>query len=255
MLNIKKILACVLAVSLLFLCGCSQQPAPTKPTIKETTVPTTVATEPPQRTVPLHSGIREDGTFDSGTLFIGDSLTYGLVYSYLMTNDLIGDARYMATVGASVQEFFQGSSLSHERNSIYSPEFTGLTYNQAVASVGEEITAIYFMMGTNYSAGTKTDTYIEIVDFMREHCPNATIYLQMVPYSLSSNVEYDQVNWIIMAAQGNYAMNEIRNVRLLDIKQAVGMYLTDDGIHLTYEGQEAWYQELVRYAQENNIPQ
>ena len=261
MFNLKKIIAFALAVSLLFLCGCGSTSAQPETTAPAETEPVTEATteatepEPTEPEVQLHSGLREDGTFGAGTLFIGDSLTYGLVHAYLKANDLIGDARYMAVVGASVLEFFQGGILSVDRYCIFSPEFAGLTYNQAVASVGEEITAVYFMMGTNYSSGTKASTYIEIVDYLMEHCPNATIYLQMVPYALSSNVEYDTVNWVIMEAHSNYTMNGIKNVKLLDIKRAVGVNLTSDGVHLTYEGQEAWYQELVRHAQENNIPE
>ena len=51
------------------------------------------------------------------------------------------------------------------------------------------------------------------------------------------------------------AMEGIENVKLLDIKRAVGVHLTDDGVHLTYEGQENWYKALVANAEDNNIPQ
>ena len=262
----KKLIAFTLALSLLFLCGCSGTPAETAPTDRPTEAPTVPTTLPPEPTeVPtepptepdaeLHSGLRSDGSFDSGTLFIGDSLTYGLIYSYLMANDLIGDARYMAVVGAPILEFFHGSVLDHSRSCIYSGEFDGLTYSQAVESVGQEITAVYFMLGSNYSAGTNADTYIEIVDFLLEKCPNATVYLQLIPYASSENVNGDAVYWSILEAYGHYAREENARVIMLDIKRAVGVNLTQDGVHLTYEGQENWYKALVAHAAENNIPQ
>ena len=261
---IRRFVCALLALILALGCAaCAQsEPAPTtEATTEPTTVPTTEATEPPTTEAPtepplvLHSGLREDGSFDEGTLFIGDSLTYGLVYSYLMANDLIGDARYMAIVGAPIQYFFYSSVLNRDKYCIYSPEFEGMSYDQAVASVGEEITAIYFMMGTNYSSDTNAQTYIEIVDYMMEHCPNATIYLQLIPYASSCAVQGDAVYWSIMEAYGHYAMEGIENVKLLDIKRAVGVHLTDDGVHLTYEGQENWYEALVANAEDNNIPQ
>lgn len=262
----KKLTALMLALCLLFLSACGGTAAQTEPTTvpteapteAPTTVPTTLppeTTEPTEPEPELHSGLREDGTFDGGTLFIGDSLTYGLVYSYLKANNLIGDARYMAVVGAPILEFFQGSSLNTSRNCIFSPEFEGMTYDQAVESVGEEVTAVYFMLGSNYSAETNAQTYIKIVDFLMEKCPNATIYLQLIPYSSSTNVHGDAVYWSIMEAYGHYSMEGVSNVILLDIKRAVGVHLTPDGVHLTYEGQEAWYNALVAHAEENNIPQ
>ena len=262
----KKFIALLMALSMMLLCACGNTPAESKPTAAPTAIPTEATTLPPETTeapteeptepaVALHSGLREDGSFDEGTLFIGDSMTYGLVYSYLMANDLIGDARYMAIVGAPIQYFFYSSVLNRDKYCIYSPEFEGMSYDQAVASVGEEITAIYFMMGTNYSSDTNAQTYIEIVDYMMEHCPNATIYLQLIPYASSCAVQGDAVYWSIMEAYGHYAMEGIENVKLLDIKRAVGVHLTDDGVHLTYEGQENWYKALVANAEDNNIPQ
>lgn len=261
MTHCKKLTALFLALSLVLLCGCHSAPAETQPTTLPTEVTAPPTTLPPETTLPtepepeLHSGLREDGTFDGGTLFIGDSLTYGLIYTYLMSNDLLGDARYMAVVGAPVLEFFKGTPLTYDRYAIFSKEFENKYYYEAVESVGEEITAIYFMMGTNFSSETTASTYIEIVDFMLEKCPNATVYLQMVPYSTSGNVEYDLVNWVIMEAYGHYAAQGTANVKLLDIKRAVGVNLTADGVHLTYKGQENWYNALVAHAEENNIPQ
>ena len=148
----------------LFLClvmvlgGCRQpgnepsQALPTEPAqTTEATQETTAATEPvteatqeatevtegPQWGPEIHSGLRSDGTFNSGTLFIGDSLTYGLVNEYLDRYGFLGEARYMAIVGVPVGVFFnQGIKLGNHGSSLYSPEFRGMSYCDAVASVG-----------------------------------------------------------------------------------------------------------------------
>ena len=253
MANIKKIFAFALAVSLLFLCGCRQQEEPTKPSI-ETTVPTTVATEPPQRTVPLHSGIREDGTFDSGTLFIGDSLTNAFIYDNLILYNRIGDAKYMAMVGAPVHAYFQGPALSRDLPCIHSG-FANMTFAQGVELVGSEITAVYFMLGSNYSEYTTYETYDEIVKHLLEHCPNATIYLQTIPYSTSVNVQYALVNGILEDLYREYAESIDTRVMLIDTRTAWGNRLQADGIHINYEAQDIWYQTILDFAAENDIPQ
>ena len=161
--------------------------ATTVPTTEATTVPTAEATtvptaEPPQRTVPLHSGIQKDGTFDGGTLFIGDSLTNTFIYDNLMLYRRIGDAKFMAIVGAPVHTYFFGPVLTRELTCIYSGEFQDLTFSHSVELYGENVTAVYFMLGSNYSEYTTYETYSEIVEHLMEHCPKATIYLQTIPY-------------------------------------------------------------------------
>lgn len=253
-MNLKKLSALLMALSALFLCACGQPPVETVPTTAPATEPPTVPTEPVP-TVALHSGIREDGTFDEGTLFIGDSLTNALVYDHLMVYEHIGDARYMAVVGAPVQAYFDGPSLNYEMTAIFSGEFHGLTFSQGVEKVGQEITAVYFMLGTNYSAYTTYETYDKIVAHLLKHCPNATIYLQKVPYSTSEFVEYELVNEILEQLHAQYAESVDSRVMLVDTFTAIGDRLFQDGVHVNYEGQEVWYQTLLAFAAENNIPQ
>ena len=259
MLNIKKILACVLAVSLLFLCGCSSTPSQpetalpteTEPATASTTLPTGPASTEPE--VQLHSGIRDDGSFDSGTLFIGDSLTNAFIFDNLMLYHRIGDAQYMAMVGAPVHVYFLGPVLSREQPCIHSG-FTNMTFAQGVESVGSEITAVYFMMGSNYSEYTTYETYDEIVTHLLEHCPNATIYLQTIPYSTSEVVQYELVNGILEELYLVYAESVDTRVMLIDTHTALGDRLQDDGVHINYEAQDIWYQTILDFAQENNIP-
>lgn len=98
----KRIFAATVLLSLL-LAGCAKQetqPASTQPevtsapTTEVTTQPTTEATTQPPETEPpapvYHSGLREDGSFDAGTLFIGDSETYLFLNQYLMTENHLG---------------------------------------------------------------------------------------------------------------------------------------------------------------------
>lgn len=252
MTSMKRLFT-LLAVLCLLLCGCghASEPIPTT----EATVPTTAPTEPPKRTVPLHSGIREDGTFDKGTLFIGDSLTNGFIFDNLMLYDRIGDARFMAIVGTPVQSYFNGPSLNYELTAIFSADFHSLTFAQGVEKVGDEITAVYFMLGSNYSEYTTYETYDKIVAHLLEHCPNATIYLQTIPYSTSEYVQYELVNGILEDIYLEYAESVDTRVMLIDTHTAFGHRLMPDGIHINYEAQDIWYQTLLDFAAENNIPQ
>ena len=44
-------------------------------------------------------------------------------------------------------------------------------------------------------------------------------------------------------------------MQCVDTFTAIGDNINTDGIHLTIAGQEAWYKELLAYAQRNDIPQ
>ena len=267
----------------LFLClvmvlgGCRQpgnepsQALPTEPAqTTEATQETTAATEPvteatqeatevtegPQWGPEIHSGLRSDGTFNSGTLFIGDSLTYGLVNEYLDRYGFLGEARYMAIVGVPVGVFFnQGIKLGNHGSSLYSPEFRGMSYCDAVASVGDELTAIYIMLGTNYTHDTTQERYMEIVDYLLETCPNATIHLQLIPYTTNSLVQFENVNEHIRATCRYYQDQGIQRVMFIDTHTAINIYISSDGVHLSSEGKDAWYMALVSHSINNNLPE
>lgn len=266
----KKALALLLAAVLL--CGCApaeQTPetepteataapteetqAPTEEPTEATEAPTEEPTEPPFQ---LHSGIREDGSFDEGTLFIGDSLTYGMVAIYLPENQFLGDARYIAMPGATILAYFQGPMLSSTGYySYYSPEFEGLYMYEGVEAAGEKTTAIYFMMGTNYSKYATDETYIQIVEHMLESCPNATVYIQLVPNDLSSQIDHEIANRRVRNAYEYFQQEGNERVLLIDTQTAIGYHLLGDGIHLNEEGQDCWYHALLAFAKENQIPQ
>jgi hypothetical protein len=272
----KKGIFCILLSILLLLTGCSKPAANTQPettlapttqapqvtTLPETTaIPTTApateaATEETVPEVELHSGIRSDGTFNEGTVFIGDSLTYGLVEYYLKENDLIGDARYMARVGLPLSGFFNADSLLEpNRGALYSREFYGKTFSMAIAQAGESVTAVYLMLGTNYDETANEYGYIETVAHILESCPNATIYLQLIPYSEQPSVHLEQVNFGILVAVDYFQAQGIQRVLCIDTLSAIGISQRDDGIHLKNEGNQLWYEAILDYAAENGIPE
>lgn len=224
-----------------------------QPNAPSTIKPTTPAGKTEK--VALHSGIRADGTFNEGTVFIGDSLTYGLVTNYLKLYDVIGDAKYMAIVGVPLRVFFNGTRLGGDR-SVCSPEFSGLTYAKAVEKVGDKATAVYMMLGTNYDPQADAEMYIKVVDAILESCPNATIYLQLIPHSRSSNVHTETVNEHILTAYTHYRNQNCQRVRLIDTRSFVGDEgIGGDGIHMNPMGMDAWYNGILSNARTNHIPE
>lgn len=265
---------CALMAALILLCciGCSREtvPAPTTeavtepttepvtesteaPTTEPETEPTTEPTEPP---LVLHSGMREDGSFDAGTLFIGDSLTFQMIMGYLKPNNLLGDAKYTAQCGSQLTVFFDGSRIACSAvDTLASPEFDGMQFHEAAASLGEDATAIYLMWGTNFTKDASADSYIEIVDYLLEHCPNATVHLQLVPYAKNNTVPYNTVNERIQGAYSHYQERGEPRVLLVDTFTAIGKALSSDGVHITDTGKARWYQAIVDHAAELELPQ
>ena len=254
----KRIFLLLLCAALL--CGCSAHASSqSTPPVTETTVPAT--TEAPPSIGPvwddtIHSGLREDGTFTEGTLFIGDSLTYGFVLSYLQQYELIGDAKYMAVVGAPLGRFFSSRTFGGGGESAhYSPEFLGLSYSQAVAQVGESATAIYLMLGTNYNGDTDTEHYLEVVDYLLEHCPNATVHLQKIPLCGNESVDVTGVNTALEEVAEHYLSQGVSRVMVIDTFTAIGLSQGYDGIHLNADGMDAWYMAINAHANNNRLPE
>lgn len=203
----------------------------------------------------LHSGLRADGSFDSGTLFIGDSLTLQLVANYLAPNELIGDARYFCKSGGALTLFFSETKIHYdgEGKYLFSPEFLNMSFYEAAAAYGEEARAIYFMMGTNVSPYVSDQTYIEVVDYLLEVCPNATVHLQLVPYATA--IPYEPVNDNIYSAYEHYEASGEGRVMLVDTFTAIGENLIFDGVHLNDLGRELWYNAILAHAEENGLSQ
>lgn len=268
----KKCVSLLLAV--LLLCGCvpadmeeTQAPtvvptlAPTEaPTEASTEAPTQAPTEAPTEPKPewlLHSGIRDDGSFDENTLFIGDSLTCGLLMEYMEPNDLVGDAWYMSMTGAALTVFFDGPRLgtNSQYYSYNTPAFDGVTMAEGVEGKGRSLQAVYLMMGTNHNGGVTEQLYVDVVGHILACCPKATVYLQTIPNSYSSRVDPEAANARIRYAYEYYVNQEETRVRLIDTQTAIDYHLKNDGVHLSKEGYQKWYEALVAYARESEIPQ
>ena len=190
-------------------------------------------------------GVAADGSFDDTALFIGDSLTVGLVMHLRMTGRL-GSARYMAICTYAMQSFYGGPVLGDEAAELYgmecSGEFYNLTYAQAVRQAGERVGAVYYMLGTNGSRDVTPESYTAILSYIRECCPEATIYAQTIPYSVGEISDYRGVNSAILESVMGLRAAGDENVYVLDTFTAVGSeHMAGDGLHLTAEGLELWY--------------
>ena len=258
----NKLLCILLSLVLLFGCtACGAEPAPTtEATTEPTTVPTTEATEPPTEapTEPplvLHSGLREDGSFGEGTLFIGDSLTCGFISSFLSKKGYLGDARYMTICGSKVSAFFDGTVLEPKDNvmTLYSPEFEGKEFDDATADLGEDVTAIYLMWGTNYMPKGTAQDYIDIIDFLLVNCPNATIHLELVPYADLGVIPYPTINNRIRDAFAHYTELAEPRVFLVDTYMGIGRDVGADGVHIGMLGYANWYKTLLKHAETNQL--
>ena len=225
--------------------------APTQASTECPTETTEPATEPP---LVLHSGLKEDGTFDEGTLFLGDSLTYMLVESYLKHRDLIGEANYAAMCGTKSTAFFDDTIQMGSHYlfaSTQSAGFEGLPFYKVAEELGENATAIYMMWGTNYEPEATTRTYIDIVDYLLETCPNATVHMQLIPFG---NVDFVPVNEMISEAYAHFQEAGEARVFLIDTFTAIGRNAVD-GVHQGDIGNERWYNAIVAHAEANSLEQ
>lgn len=277
---IKKCLCAALALLILIGCaGCGRKriPTPTEPstvpvttaapetqaTTEPTTVPTTEApTEPPTQPpteppVILHSGLREDGSFDEGTLFMGDSLTLLFLNHYLKPYGYLGDAKYISQASSQLTVFMDGKShiTCSAVNTLASKEFNGMLFNEAAASLGEKATAIYIMWGTNYTPNASAESYIEIVDFLLENCPNATVHLQLISWADPNIIPCSVINERITGAYNHYQEIGEPRVMLIDTYTAIGQNTISDGVHHNDTARANWYQAIVDHAANNALPQ
>ena len=259
----RKYVICLLlcAVMLVSCCGCSKLIPPrstlppettgeTEPVQQPEAEPTTEPTEP---AYVYHSGLKADGSFDEGTWFIGDSMTHILTQTYLAPNGLLGEASYTAKFGAQITAFFGDvvmDSTSYGKTA-YNPEFEGLGYDEVAQLLGEKVTSVYMMWGTNYTWNAYADAYIEIVDFLLETCPNATIHMQLVPWG---NVPYKVANELIQEAYNHYVELGEQRVLLIDTHTAIGQNPID-GVHQGDIGNGRWYEAILAHAEANGLVQ
>lgn len=225
----------------------------TEPATVATTEPTTVPTTVPP--VVRHSGLNEDGSFNEGAWFIGDSLTYNLIASYLRPKEYLGDANYTAKCGAQITAFFDGTVMNRTSDGIcgYRSEHYNMTYQQVALELGTKAKAIYVMFGTNHTKEGFEDYYRQMVDFLLEACPEATIHLQLIPWCGSG--VYWNVNKQINKIYGEYESAGQQRVMLIDTFTGIGQnpYSEKDTIHLSTRGNRYWYNTIVAHAEKNGL--
>ena len=260
----------LLTMLLLALTGCTEVPQ-TPPTesaqIPDAPLPTVTAALPAvtealppateevrdQESITLHSGVNENGTFTKGTLFLGDSQTCFFIEQHLAINDLLGEARYATQCGSQLTAFWDDSIRPTENRKVYaafSPEFDGMSFREAAEAMGEEATAIYIMWGSNFTENATSQSYVEIVDHLLTVCPNATIHLQTIPWG---QVSFITVNQRIQDAYAHYQEVGEPRVLLLDTFTAIGKHIGGDEVHVNGTGREAWYQAIIRHAEDNGL--
>ena len=270
----KRLLALLLILPVL--CGCAagkpmQTTAPTtvsvtvpttaaapttepaaETTAEPTTEPTTVATEPP---LVRHSGLEADGSFNEGTLFIGDSMTCILISDYLMPNGLLGGANYSAKYGAQVLAYLNGTRMEpHSYNRcFYRPEHEYMTYHEIAAQLGEQVNAVYIMFGTNFTEYQFVERYCEVVDYLLVTCPNATIHVQLIPWGNEQVVFYETVNGWLREVMAHYEALGEQRVMLIDTYTAIGQNTDEGCIHLNIQGNKHWYHAIRQHAADNGL--
>ena len=124
-----------------------------------------------------------------------------------------------------------------------------MEFDEAAASFGSNAEAIYIMWGTNFTRDASAQTYIDIVDFLLKHCPNATVHLQTIPHG---DTNYTAVNSRIADAYAHYQQADERRVMLIDTYTAIGDH-TIDGVHLDQIGNRNWYGAIVEHAELNSL--
>ncbi len=203
---------------------------------------------------PQHSGVNPDGTLGSGAMLIGDSLTAGLVIS-MRSHGTLGKARYIGIPTYSLSRFrsspyhIDEDTAAIGLSAVCSPEFSGLSFAEAVRQAGQSVEAIYFMLGTNQSAEVTVERYSEVLRYLCDCCPEATIYAETIPYSRSGLSDYERVNTAIYEAVTELRHEGSERIFVLDICSAVGKdHNLADGLHIDDEGLVAWRDAIVERA-------
>ena len=189
------------------------------------------------------------GSFSSGTLFIGDSLTYGFVKLYLIPNGYIGDASYMAVGSTGASQYFSDDWLLDSASSygcIRSPEYQGKPFYKAVEAGAGRFDAVYLLLGSNYSRSTTESAYELMIDHIARQNPEAEIFIQTVPDCETGRIDSERINSVILSVLENYSKNGRANVTLLNTNSVwTGSCIGSDGVHLTALGYAKWFECIV----------
>lgn len=189
---------------------------------------------------------------DSRTVLVGDSLTCHLVEYFLKPMDLLCGASYMAAPNSAVNYYFEDwwplePLEQNAYGSVTSPGLEGLTFAEAVEATAGRFDRVLFLMGSNSSEYSVVEDYTVVIDHMLENWPDATIYMETVPDSITGVVATERINGVIADTVTHYQEQGETRVKLLDTNSCwgSGCYLPD-GAHLTDLGIRQWYYFLAR---------
>ena len=116
--------------------------------------------------------------------------------------DLLCGASYMAAPNSAVNYYFEDwwPLKPLEQNaygSTTSPGLEGLTFAEAVEATAGRFERVLFLMGSNSSEYSVVEDYTVVIDHMLENWPEATIYVQTVPDSVTGVVATERINGVM----------------------------------------------------------
>ena len=191
------------------------------------------------------------GAFGSGTLFLGDSITYQFIENYLKPYEMLGQASYMAVPSTTVKYFLSRYwVLSPSEDNSYgvscNSEFSGLCFSDALAKNPGKYSTVFFMLGSNSSQYVTATQYKRAMDMILEYNPDATIYMQTIPTCPDDTVDSQRVNALIKDVVAQLNADHVTNVKMLDTNSIwSGDAIAADGVHLTEKGLDLWYNYIM----------
>lgn len=190
-----------------------------------------------------------DGVLEAGTLLMGDSLTYHLIAQYLRPKGYLGNASYMTMCSTELRHYFSDSWVLYswsKYGALCSSGLYGLPLYKGVEKTSGKYNSVFFLLGSNGSTAVTQEAYEKTLDHLLAAYPNATIYIQTVPYSAKGIVDAAWVNSCVRGAVESYHERGIANIVLLDTNSIWdASCMTADTVHLTEEGNRRWYELIV----------
>ncbi|MDD4075047.1 MAG: GDSL-type esterase/lipase family protein [Eubacteriales bacterium] len=229
--------------------------APTATAAVATPAPTATPAPPPP-------GDRFYDAFFDDAVFVGDSITQGL-QNYVIhlrkdTPSLLGTARF-----AAAKSFNLERACFRKAPSDGALRYKGKAMTIPGIMTAMDVHTVYIMLGVNDWAGSHIDDCIEnyatLIARILEAVPDAVIYVQScTPVTQKgekaklTNVGLDAFNVSLRA------LCEQTGARYVDISTALKdetnclnpAYSSDNYVHMSKEGAEAWIGALYQYAYE-----
>ena len=239
--------------------GSTGTTAPTEPTTQPTepttqpTEPTTQPTEPTKPTEPV-----DLATFFSETVFIGDSITYGLSTYCNMYHSLYG-AKFLCASSYAVRHAIVDPEPGNK--DIVSIKYQGesMRPEDALKKMGAK--RVFIMLGLNdisFGVDYTLNNWKILIKNIQEACPDIEIFIQSAtPLHADRDKPGNKLNNANMNLynQGLQALCEEFGCRYVDVStplkddhgQLKNEYCSDAYCHMSYAGIDVWIQTLKDY--------